>query len=117
MNRLIRRSFSNGRYVDLTASRGLIAVRGTDRLSVLQNLITNDIQNLAVLKVLHAFMLNAKGRVMFDIMLYDVGDETVVECDRGIMDKVFKHLKMYKIRKQMTIEREPSDFTIGHVLG
>jgi len=118
MNRLIRRSFSNGRYVDLTASRGLIAVRGEDRLSVLQNLITNDIQNLGVLKVLHSFMLNAKGRVMFDIMLYDVGEgETVIECDRGIMDKVFKHLKMYKIRKQMTLEREPNDFTIGHVLG
>ena len=63
-------------------------------------------------------MLNAKGRVMFDIMLYDVGEgETVIECDRGIMDKVFKHLKMYKIRKQMTLEREPNEFTIGHVLG
>ena len=42
-----------------------------------QNLITNDIQNLEVLKVLYAFMMNAKGRVMFDVMLYDVGNGSI----------------------------------------
>ena len=60
--------------MDLTPARALISLKGEDRLSVLQNLITNDIQNLEVLKVLYAFMMNAKGRVMFDVMLYDVGN-------------------------------------------
>lgn len=117
MNRIISRSFSNVRHVDLTPARALISLKGDDRLSVLQNLITNDIQNLEVLKVLYAFMMNAKGRVMFDVMLYDVGDETLVECDRSLLPKVFKHLKMYKIRKQVTLEQEPADFKLGHLLG
>ena len=117
LSRVISRSFSNVRYVDLSPVRSLIALRGADRLSVLQNLITNDIQNLEVLKVLYAFMLNSKGRAMFDVILYDVGDETLVECDRDLAPKVFKHLKMYKIRKQVQLERDPEDYQIGHLLG
>merc|ERR1712131_561964 len=54
---------------------------------------------------------------MFDVILYDVGDETLVECDRELAPKVFKHLKMYKIRKQVQLEKDPEDYQIGHLLG
>ena len=46
-----------------------------------------------------------------------IGDETLIECDRSLLPKVFKHLKMYKIRKQVTLEQEPADFKLGHLLG
>ena len=43
-----------------TLQRSLILVRGNDRIPFLQSIITNDIQNLEVLKTLYSFMLNAK---------------------------------------------------------
>jgi len=111
------RFFSNLRYVNLSDSRSLILVRGNDRIPFLQSIITNDIQNLEVLKTLYSFMLNAKGRVMFDILLYDLGDDQIlVECDRELSPKVFKHMSMYKIRKKVELIKDP-DFQIGHLLG
>jgi len=62
-------------------------------------------------------MLNAKGRVMFDILLYDLGDDQIlIECDRELSPKVFKHMSMYKIRKKVELIKDP-DFQIGHLLG
>jgi len=111
------RFFSNLRYVNLSDSRSLILVRGNDRIPFLQSIITNDIQNLEVLKTLYSFMLNAKGRVMFDILLYDLGnDEILIECDRELSPKVFKHMSMYKIRKKVELVKDP-DYQIGHLLG
>ena len=54
---------------------------------------------------------------MFDILLYDLGDDQIlVECDRELSPKVFKHMSMYKIRKKVELIKDP-DFQIGHLLG
>ena len=54
---------------------------------------------------------------MFDILLYDLGnDEILIECDRELSSKVFKHMSMYKIRKKVELIKDP-DYQIGHLLG
>ena len=54
---------------------------------------------------------------MFDILLYDLGDDQIlIECDRELSPKVFKHMSMYKIRKKVELIKDP-DFQIGHLLG
>jgi len=104
------------KYVNLSDSRKIIVVKGDDRLALLQNLITNDIQNLEVLKVLYAFMLNSKGRTMFDVILYDIGNEEIaIECDATLYPKVFKHLSMYKIRKKIQLIKNPDNLVVGHL--
>ena len=64
---------------------------------------------------MYSMLLNAKGRAMFDILLYHLtDDEVLVECDRFHAEKVRKHLSMYRIRRKVTVSHLP-DEPIGHV--
>ncbi|XP_048868011.1 putative transferase CAF17 homolog, mitochondrial [Brienomyrus brachyistius] len=91
--------------------RALLKVQGQDTAAFLQGLMTNDIHLLtdAGQGALYAHMLNVQGRTLFDIMLYSLkeaqGTETrvLLECDSTLSESVQRHLKMYKIRRKVTI--------------
>ena len=71
--------------------------------------------NLLHVKSQYAMLMNAKGRVMFDILMYQMEkDEIFIECDRSIAEKVRKHLSMYKIRRKVKVEHL-SSHPVGHI--
>lgn len=91
-------------------SRGLVRVKGPDTVAFLQGLVTSDVESLAsVMGTQYSMLLNVQGRVLYDLLLYDVsqifGDSAVfVECDRSIVDKLITDIKKYKIRKKVTLD-------------
>merc|ERR1712233_183594 len=91
-------------YVDLSSWRSLIAVKGRDAFPLLQGVTTNDICNLEHVKCSYSMLLNSKGRIMFDVLLYHKSpDEILVECDLALSEKVRKHLSMYKVRRKVKL--------------
>ena len=85
--------------------RSLLQVSGKDSLEFLQGLVTNDVEQLKDKKCMYALMLNQKGRVMHDFILYDSMDKNtvLVECETESVDAVIKTLKLYKLRKKVEI--------------
>ena len=73
-NLRLSQRFSSSKYIDLTSWRSLISVRGRDAIPLLQGVTTNDMNNLEHMNNMYSMLLNSKGRVMFDIILYYQGE-------------------------------------------
>ncbi|XP_067148145.1 putative transferase CAF17, mitochondrial [Apteryx mantelli] len=98
--------------------RALLRVRGPEAALFLQGLLTNDVTQLAgggppaaaaPPRALYAHALNAQGRCLYDLILYRLHERPeeephiLLECDSTVLDAVQKHLKLYKIRRKVSI--------------
>jgi len=97
--------------------RTVIKLSGDDTLDFLQGLITNDLELLPHVNCMYAMILNNKGRVMHDIILYKTKKENTVllECQLENADALVKSLKRYKLRKKVDIS-SCDDISIWQVL-
>ncbi|XP_005040559.1 PREDICTED: putative transferase CAF17, mitochondrial isoform X2 [Ficedula albicollis] len=94
-------------------SRALLGVRGAEAAVFLQGLLTNDVTQLVAEgdapPALYAHALNVQGRCLYDVILYRLHGSTaeephiLLECDSSVLDPIQKHLKLYKIRRKVTI--------------
>ncbi|NXH89411.1 CAF17 transferase, partial [Edolisoma coerulescens] len=91
--------------------RALLGVRGAEAAVFLQGLLTNDVTQLVaagdVPPALYAHALNVQGRCLYDVILLhgSTAEEPhiLLECDSSVLDSIQKHLKLYKIRRKVTI--------------
>lgn len=87
----------------ILSSRRFLKLTGLDAPKFLQGLTTNDIHNLTTTGHYSA-LLNAQGRIMYDIFVYRAGEEYFVECDGQIQERVFLHLQTYNLRTRTDIK-------------
>ena len=62
-------------------ARGIIRVRGKDRLDVLQRMLTQDLRGLESGGLRRSFWLNRKGRIDADLSVVAFDDHWLLECD------------------------------------
>ncbi|XP_077285292.1 iron-sulfur cluster assembly factor IBA57, mitochondrial [Arctopsyche grandis] len=87
--------------------RALLRARGPATYSLLQSVATNDLQHLQnEHKSLYSLLLNARGRTLFDTLIYKTlePDTLLIDCDKTLASAVQKHLNMYKLKKDVQIE-------------
>lgn len=88
--------------------RTLLRVAGDDVSDFLQGLITNDIRHLKEGAVsIYSVFLSTKGRILYDTIIYKAKEDDLfyLECDVSIVNNLLKHLKMYKLRKKVNIDK------------
>ncbi|MCX6538231.1 MAG: hypothetical protein NT151_04755 [Acidobacteria bacterium] len=72
--------------------RGRIAVRGNDRKSFLQALLTNDIVALGPGSGCYAALLTPLGRMVTDMRVFELGDATLLEVPGAVKDMLVARL-------------------------
>ena len=87
--------------------RALIRVSGEDVRGFLQGLVTNDLDLLAKERPLWAGLLTAQGKALFDFILWADGADVLIDCEREAASDLAKRLTLYRLRRPITIDREP----------
>lgn len=84
--------------------RSLIKIEGDEVYDYCQGLMTNDIFKLKTEQSLFTMILNSKGRVLYDCLVYKVdNNQLLLECDNNAASDLTKYLKMYLLRKKLSI--------------
>ena len=90
-------------------SRGVVRLSGPDRKSLLQGLITSDIEDLGTDKALYAALLTPQGKFLFDMIIVEDADGLLLDVEAERKPDLLRRLMMYRLRADVDI----SDDTRG----
>lgn len=85
--------------------RGKIEVRGTDRVSFLHNILTNDIESLKEGQNCEAAILTATGKVLATMRVFRFEDHVLLDTESGLEDKLLPLLDKYLITEDVEIKK------------
>jgi folate-binding protein YgfZ len=108
--------------------RGKVEVTGPEAAMFLNNLLTNDIKNLAYTHGCEAFLCNAQARVLAYAIVYHLKvfddhaflsshDSFWLDVDAGIGDRVVRHLDRHLISERVEITEPTTAFAHMHLAG
>ena len=87
------------------AWRGRINVTGKDRVRWLHNMVTNNVRDLPVNRGNYNFVLNAQGRILGDMYIYNRGESLLLETDAGQVETLITAMKRFIIMDKVEMSR------------
>ncbi len=85
--------------------RAVIRLSGEDVRGFLNGLVTNDVTgDLPV----WAALLTPQGKVLFDFLVWDGGDDLLLDCEAAQAEALIKRLSIYRLRRAITIAIDPT---------
>lgn len=90
------------------SDRAILRVGGAEARAFLNGLVTNDVLGLVEGAPRWAGLLAPQGKALFDFILWADGPEDVlIDCEAAQADALAKRLTLYRLRRPVTIAREP----------
>jgi tRNA-modifying protein YgfZ len=83
---------------------GRILLRGADRRSYLQGLLTNDIEALTPGTGCYAAMLTAQGRMLTDMRVLELGDGVLLDVPAAVVQPIRDHLDRFVFSEDVQVE-------------
>lgn len=92
-------------------NRALIRIGGMDARAFLQGLLTQEVLTLAPGNPRWAGLLSPQGKALFDMILWAdpaQSDDVLIDCEADRAEALMKRLTIYRLRRPVTIAREPA---------
>lgn len=89
------------------AWRAKMTAKGRDRVRWLNGMVTNTVKDLPLNRGNYSFVLNAQGRILGDLYIYNRGEYLLLDTDRSQLESVRNTLKRFIIMDQ--VELEPAE--------
>jgi len=86
-------------------NRAVIRLSGEDVRDFLQGLVTSDVAGPLPV---WAGLLSAQGKCLFDFVIWDDGDDLLLDCETDAVEDVIRRLSIYRLRRPIRIERDPA---------
>ncbi|KAI6657299.1 hypothetical protein LOD99_47 [Oopsacas minuta] len=101
------------------SQRQLIGISGDGANALLNGLITNDLNSLEKERIIFTYALNAKGRILFEMLIYrfeeiakvldtntrqrfaGTDENYVIECDHRTAPDLIKHIRTFMLRRKI----------------
>jgi folate-binding protein YgfZ len=90
--------------------RGIIQITGSDRVSFLQNLITNE---TSAMGLHYAALLNPQGKYIADFFVLVRQNDILVDVAKVLQSALASRLTMYRLRADVKIEMIECDVSCG----
>ncbi len=97
--------------------RGLLELRGTDRVTFLQGMVTNDVKALAPGAGCHAALLDSTGHVLADLHIHAFPDALVVETDPACLPTLHETLGKLLIMEDVALADVSDQWAIFSAFG
>ena len=101
--------------VYLLEDRGLLYINGEDSKEFLQNIITNDIDNVRENNSCFAALLSPQGKYLYDFLIVKHKLGFLLDCEKKIIDDLFKQLNLYKLRSRVEIINLSNEFVVANL--
>ncbi len=92
--------------------RGKLRLTGSERSNFLNGVVTNDVAKLQAGQGCYALMLNQKGRIVADMIVYAFPEHFLIDVAPQLTNKVKESLEKYLISEDVQIEALKD---IGHI--
>jgi folate-binding protein YgfZ len=94
--------------------RAEINVTGKDRVRWLHNMVTNNVRDLAVNRGNYNFVLNAQGRILGDMYIFNHGESLVLQTDSSQVEPLTTAMKRFIIMDKVEFApADPALMTLG----
>ncbi len=93
-------------------NRSIISIKGDDKKTFLQGLITNDINKVSETQAIYAFMLSPQGRFLYDFFIIQNNEQLLLDCSKERVDEIVQKLSFFKLRSKVEIKKE-SDLAVA----
>jgi folate-binding protein YgfZ len=97
--------------------RTQIHVTGKDRVRWLHNMVTNTVRDLALNRGNYNFVLNAQGRILGDLYIFNRGESLLLETDAGQAETLLATLKRFIIMDKVELAPAGPELTALGVCG
>jgi folate-binding protein YgfZ len=85
--------------------RAVVRLSGEGVRDFLQGLVTSDVAGPLPV---WAGMLTPQGKCLFDFIVWGDGEDFLLDCEAAAADDLIKRLAIYRLRRPIRIERDPS---------
>ena len=99
--------------VYILEDRAILYINGSDSDKYLQNLISNDIEKVNESKSCFASLLSPQGKFLFDFIVVKHKDGYFLDCEKKVVDQLYKKLVMYKLRSNIEILNLSNEFVVA----
>ena len=103
----------NKNKVYILEDRGLLYVSGVEVKEYLQNIITNDINAVSENNSCFAGLLSPQGKYLYDFIVVKHKSGYFLDCEKKIIDELYKQLTLYKLRSKVEILNLSNEFVIA----
>ena len=103
-------------YCEQLRDRAILSITGSDKITFLQGLLTNDIQKLTYHPI-YSLILTPQGKFLYDFYLVLNDDEILLDCDVEKYDQICKKFAIYKLRSDISINPVKDQYKIFSIYG
>jgi len=83
----------------------VVRLSGEDVRGFVQGLVTNDVAGELPV---WAALLTPQGKCLFDFLIWEDGNDLLLDCEAAAADDLVRRLALYRLRRSIVIERDPT---------
>tara|TARA_B100001540_G_scaffold297183_1_gene299557 strand:- start:43 stop:924 length:882 start_codon:yes stop_codon:yes gene_type:complete len=105
----------NRNNVYILEDRGLLYINGDDAKEFLQNIITNNIENVSENRSCFSALLTPQGKYLYDFIIIKHKLGFLLDCEKKNIDDLYKQLNLYKLRSKVEILNLSNEFVVANL--
>ena len=103
----------NKNNVYILEDRGLLYINGDNAKEFLQNIITNNIEIVSENRSCFSALLTPQGKYLYDFIIIKHKSGFLLDCEKEIIDDLYKKLNLYKLRSKVEILNLSNEFVVA----